>query len=602
MNKLPSYSPDRLYLLSELQVHANSIQFLCDLNNNNNISSSGAEVSGDGGEEVGDGLVGASNLQVDEEGASNNNDNLHADKKPAPTPIRILPPSIILYLLWKPNTYPTPKSFVDGLISECVQQILEINGDDNDINNEADYTQKSEVVGERSPPRSTPQSSPYSSPRRQQQQQQQDGVLSGVAFDKLQRKNNNNGSSSFSSGNKNNIVDTAEGGGESGSRESIASFSSITSQSKKQSEEEMKEQQTSRIYVVVDRISSTFTTSAINENEGVGEMTMLPSMIGSNPSSSFDQADYFDDDGSSSPSPAQQQPQNQQQQTQTIEEQEQHHHKIEIQTAEKLARAVASSTFLRNRIDGISIGITSDTRRAAPGLEACMDAVTRGAKERRCAVRDRLVRKQKTKKTNKNTSSNKRSSKDDDDDTTKKKSSDDRRTQSLERLREKSPERSPVAIVAMHPDDLESIDHHHHHHHDHSHHSSSEPNDILQCRVSTEWNGMGQYNSFTDRAMISWRRAWCLHGGQFGDDINGIISGSSNRSTSKNNGGRAVRPKVPRISHNSNGRDGLISEVRKQSIDVDEPISTVMVIVFLVVLVAYLWKEYGDFILDVVGF
>ena len=57
-------------------------------------------------------------------------------------------------------------------------------------------------------------------------------------------------------------------------------------------------------------------------------------------------------------------------------------HNKEIKTAESLARAVSSSRLLRQRIDGLSIGVTSDSR-AAPGLEACMDAASRSSQERR---------------------------------------------------------------------------------------------------------------------------------------------------------------------------------------------------------------------------
>jgi len=103
VNRLPPYVTDRLYMLSELQVHAHSLQFLCDLKKNGT--------------------------------------------KPS------LPASIILYLRWKPDTYPTPISFADGPLSECVRQCLIANGDD------APFDELQFV-------RSKPREQPYS-PRRQ---------------------------------------------------------------------------------------------------------------------------------------------------------------------------------------------------------------------------------------------------------------------------------------------------------------------------------------------------------------------------------------------------------------------------------------------------
>ena len=104
VNRLPVYVTDRLYMLSELQVHAHSIQFLCDLKNESKTHS--------------------------------------------------LPPSIILYMRWLPGTtYQTPLSFADGPLSECVRQCLLANGDD-------------APLGELQLVRSHPREPPYS-PRRQ---------------------------------------------------------------------------------------------------------------------------------------------------------------------------------------------------------------------------------------------------------------------------------------------------------------------------------------------------------------------------------------------------------------------------------------------------
>ena len=175
----------------------------------------------------------------------------------------------------------------------------------------------------------------------------------------------------------------------------------------------------------------------------------------------------------------------------------------------------------------------------------------------------------------------------------------------LDRIREKSPERSPVAIVAMQPDDLDAPDHHNH---DHSHSHSEDSDDaihpkIMQCRVSTEWNGRGEHKTFADRAMRDWRRAW-FGGtgssggvGMSGDDTGNNANG--NIIAPRGGGGRNlinIRPKVPRISRGGS-RDEMEEDDEIEY--VDEPISTAMVVVFLAIMAAYVWRSYGDVILSI---
>lgn len=66
---------------------------------------------------------------------------------------------------------------------------------------------------------------------------------------------------------------------------------------------------------------------------------------------------------------------------------EESHHKVEINIAEKLARTLTMSKTLRNVLQGVTIGITTEIR-AAPALEAVLKCVQYGMKERR-----RLARK-----------------------------------------------------------------------------------------------------------------------------------------------------------------------------------------------------------------
>ena len=293
----------------------------------------------------------------------------------------------------------------------------------------------------------------------------------------------------------------------------VVSASDITSTSPSCDEME-KHEQTIRIYVVVEKVAS----KSNSANDTVGELqnrsnVSVPSQEGALPQCQHDSSNPVYDpfvtvsnsttnDGN--PSRTDQ-------------------HDNEIKLAESLARAVASSRFLRNRIDGLSIGITSDSC-AAPGLEACMDAVSRSSQERR------------------NTSYS-----------TPNQSVPDK---SLTCLQHRSPERSPISIVVCQPDDLETI-------HSHQHHP------LLQSRVTVEWSGKGDYNTFSDRAMNDWRRIWS---GQI----------SNTHEVTKRKGSRLSR-------RSNNDEDGL-----------DEPISTVMVITFVIGVVWYICHCYGDYLYDVV--
>ena len=205
-------------------------------------------------------------------------------------------------------------------------------------------------------------------------------------------------------------------------------------------------------------------------------------------------------------------------------------HNADITSARSLARVVASSRFLRHRIDGISIGVTSQSR-AAPGLEACMDTVARSCQERR--------------KVSNSTSAQDHLTFYDDN--------------SLKGLRNRSPEKSPVSIVICSHDDLDDASSQHHHH-------STQTCQLLQSRITVEWNGKGDYNTFSDRAMNDWRSIW----------------GASKQDRASN----APKRKAPRRSRlKLNDEDDVI----------DEPISTIMVIVFILWAVWYIWNYYSDY-------
>ena len=436
VNKLPPYVTDRLYILSELQVHAHSIQFLRD-----------REIDG---------------------------------AKPS------LPSSIILYMRWKPDTYPTPLSFADGPLSERVRQCLIANGDDAPLD-------QLQLV------RSRPREIPYS-PRRQSQ-----------SYDDLPDKT----PLPFS-------VPTGSG--------SMSKPESKLDDEVKHGEQ-MESSQLTNIYVVVDRICP---------ESGNDHFPDLPDLS----CTSYESIRR----GEESQRCTEKMNDNTKQQFQSeehngIDQIVQHNNEMKI--VKSLARAIASSRFLRGRIDGVTIGLTSDSS-AAPGLEACMDAVARGAKERRRASVSRRVEKI---------------------------DKEGRRERALRLIRDLSPERSPIAIVACDPDDLECDYEHSHHHHHHLHDADTK---ILQSRIITEWNGKGDYETFVDRAMDDWREAWSVSSGDGkGKSKNGIYQGKT-------------RPKVPRIS-----RSNIESEYEEE-IDFDEHVSTIMIIALLGGIMAYTWKTYGD--------
>lgn len=444
IKRLPQVA-DRLYILSELTQHAHSIQFLCDLKKSGSNTSS-------------------------------------------------LPPSIILYVRWMHGTYPTPLSFTDGHLSECVRQCLLANGDDAPLD-------ELELV------RAHPRELPYS-PRRQN-------------FDVLSTQ-------------------TVESLKQFGPPLIGASTIKPTDSTEtNQDDGNSHHSQHTNIYVVVDRISPDTDSDNITDLPDLS-CTSYESIRRGEQDGAFAQTIPLNNQ------PLQPQSTDQKPESKLLsqEEKELNHYNSEMKMVESLARAIASSRFLRNRIDGLTVGLASDAR-AAPGLEACMDTVARGAKERRAASRATGMKQQQG-----------------------------GREGVLGRLREHSPERSPIAIVAVDPDDLESDhDTHHHHHH---HHDTDTNNKIFQSRVITEWNGKGDYKTFADRAMGDWRLVW---------------SGTSKvdkRTLATGNYSGKTRPRVPRISRNE------IDESDYGEENIDEPVSTAMIIVFLIGILAYIWNLYGD--------
>jgi hypothetical protein len=123
---------------------------------------------------------------------------------------------------------------------------------------------------------------------------------------------------------------------------------------------------------------------------------------------------------------------------------------VKEHTAERLARHLAQCKDFRSLVDGITVG-TSNHVRAAPGLEACVDAFMNGAGHRR------------RHSSSGNTKSN-------------------------------------VGLVALNPDDLLGLQ---------DERVTDAAQGVLQSRTCAEWNGHGNLSSFARRA----HSAWCVaHG------------------------------------------------------------------------------------------
>jgi hypothetical protein len=501
---------DRLYILGELQAHANCIRFLCEdvfLLNQSTMTAEAASII----------------------------TNDHTNNPPPP----YMPPSIILYLLWRETS--SAQTFVDGTVTDCVRRCLQVNGDED---------------------ASAPDDRGYGGSDDCECKSDEDSYCvcrkRRIRRLQLQQRHHHHG-------------------------------------------EKRVHRQLTRIYVVVDRISPPtpsapplFAMGTSQHPENINES------IDDKHDTIYSNAD--------------------------VEYNALLHHRYncEVALAKQLACAASTSTYLRERIDGITIGIASDDR-STPGLEACMDAIGRGAKERRkCSGRRRRQVGQQHRgrrsdcdfgggggistwwttptpssvpKTAKPTESYNDSDKqvDDDDDV---RYNQRRRNCMLDHIRSKSPDRSPVAIVAIYPEDLERTNHDHH---DHHHHTQLQQQlnataiNILQCRVSTEWNGNGECNSFTDRAMGDWREVWLDHHACYGE------AGIVNRDCGIR-AGRTFncRPKVPRIWRGG----GSAAEDHRMGNDEEycnEPISTVMVIIFLVAVIAHVWITYRDIIQEFIS-
>jgi hypothetical protein len=149
---------------------------------------------------------------------------------------------------------------------------------------------------------------------------------------------------------------------------------------------------------------------------------------------------------------------------------------VQTDTAERLARHVAQSKDFRQLVDGITVGISNHVR-AAPGLEACVDAVSVGS----------TLRRRRT-----------RNSKGD-------------------------AAKSNIGLVALNPDDLLGLQ---------DENVTDAAQGVLQSRTCAEWNGHGNLLTFAKRA----HSAWCMAHGV--DEEDSTLQNKSTKSRKRRQRGR----------------------------------------------------------------
>lgn len=149
-------------------------------------------------------------------------------------------------------------------------------------------------------------------------------------------------------------------------------------------------------------------------------------------------------------------------------------YRAEEDRAERLARAVAAHPVLRNDLEGITVGLSNHPR-AAPALEACVDAVAVGAPDRRrhCGGTAAAAAAAAT------------TSADNDS---------DNHNHNLD------PQKSLLGVVALGPEDLLGLQ---------DANVTDAAQGVRQAKITAEWNGNGNLTSFAQRA----HRQWCRRNG-----------------------------------------------------------------------------------------
>lgn len=405
---LPSFGTERYYMLSEIQMKAHSIQFLCDLvgtpanmDDDDDSDAKTQDMSVSSHSLSNDDLISNNVIKKDEHPINyerierRNNDN--HDEQTIHRTKYDLPPSVILYLLWRPDCmYDTPSLYAEHVIKPSVQHLMNL-------------------------------------------------------YDCVPTENNQD-------------AQINEGSG------------SINNNTKK----------LPLIYIVVDRVIIPHLMDQIKEDVNDEEEILL-----------------------------QQQKQNEAKK------------KVQLDIAEALIRKVSTDHQLKLRsiIKGITVGI-SDSIRAAPGLEVCMDAIVVGDSERRRFY----AKKQKMSSFTKLTSSH--------DDMESTLNNDD----TIWTMNQ--PNRSSIGVITEYPDDLIGLD-------------PNQETDAAQIdlnfhiRCSGVWEGNGNVMNFALLSQQIWRKYWNDSGNLQDDDSDdflllmySIIMGTNGKKRNRRTGRRRSRNKA----------------------------------------------------------
>ena len=135
---------------------------------------------------------------------------------------------------------------------------------------------------------------------------------------------------------------------------------------------------------------------------------------------------------------------------------------------ERLARSLAKDKSLRSLLEGITIGTTTEVR-AAPALESVLKSVVYGSKERR-----RLVSQAK-----------------------KRNHTGLFQSPSKKKIDSNTLTKSPIFIITPSSEEMVGLD---------ASRETDAVQGIIQSISSIEWNGNGDYKSFSRRAQDVWKK------------------------------------------------------------------------------------------------
>ena len=226
----------------------------------------------------------------------------------------------------------------------------------------------------------------------------------------------------------------------------------------------------------------------------------------------------------------------------------------QIALSEQLIRIIASDANLglRNKLEGVTIGLCNDAR-AAPGLEACMNAILVGDAERRhypqkSSKEMSIVRNE---------------------------------------FNSNDPSKSLIGIVTEYQEDLTP-----------SEETDAVQNLFLHTRSFGYWGGHGNSLNFAARAQRLWRETWNQDEYQCDKDLKSV--GNEYSIMQKSRRRRRGRDRHAQQNHDKEDEKASLhflssNEIRSST----EKTADLMVCAFLAVVVAVVWRMYRDEINDV---